>query len=162
MSGVTNDQIQVTTQAVLKSTPEMAPYDLEDGSLWSKCHAYIMGAFPESILSEAGWQIAFKDLLAQGRLKRIPNYVAPVTDAQRRLVNDTPGYIARDLYKTDPSFREAFDLVAAEEKEHKDLHDWAIRYKTMSETDPNGTAFRLANEPGFSDAVQKLIDAGLI
>jgi hypothetical protein len=155
----TQQQIENTTAAVLRSTPEMAAYDLEDGSLWSKCHAYIMGAFPESILSEASWQIAFKDLLNNGKLKKIPGYVPPVTFEQRQLVDGTPSHLARKRYETDPEFREAFDLIANEQKERQDLLNWARDYNAM---DPEEAARRIVEEPGFEAAVQKLIDEGLI
>ena len=152
----TQQQLEDTTAAVLRSTPEMTAYDLEDGSLWSKCHAYIMGAFPESILSEASWQIAFKDLLKNGKLKKIPGYVPPVTDAQRALVDSTPSHLARKRYETDPEFREAFDLIANEEKERQDL------LRDYNAMDPEEAARRIVEEPGFEAAIQKLIDEGLI
>jgi hypothetical protein len=153
---VTNEQIEATIAAVLKANPEIAAYDLEDGSLWSKCHAYVQGAFPESILSESAWEIAFRAL--KPKLKRIPGFVY-ITDEQRTWVNDTPGHVARELYRTDKTFREVFDAIALEEKERQDLLAWARVYKTM---DPNEAGFRLVNEAGFKEAVDKLVDAGLI
>jgi len=156
----TQEQINEATAEFIRSTPDFGPYLTE-----ANCAAiagYVQGTFPDAILSVSAWEIAFKDLLATHKLKRIPNYIAPITDAQRELVAKTPSYIARDLYKTDRVFKQAFDLVAADEKDRQELLAWARTYKIMADSNPNETARRYVEEPGFKEAVEKLISEGLI
>lgn len=150
---VTPEQIEATEAAFFAAVPEALAFRT-DANL-DILYNFILGAFPESVLSVAAWEIAFKSC----KLKRIPGFVQPVTEEQRRLVDSTPSYTARELYRRDTEFRKAFDACARADKEQKDLTDWANTYKSM---DPNEAATRLVNEPGFADAVQKLIDAGLI
>src|ERR1700722_3957191 len=97
---VTVEQVQAVDQEFFASTPEAQAYRTDENV--AKIYAYVQGAFPEAALSVAGRQIAFKDLIAKGQLKKIAGWVPPVTDEQRRLVDQTPGYIAREKYKTDP------------------------------------------------------------
>jgi hypothetical protein len=149
----TSEQIQAVEDQFFAAVPEALAFRTDQNL--DVLYNFILGAFPESVLSVASWEIAFKSC----KLKRIPGYVEPVTDEQRAMVNDTPGYLARERYNKEPEFRKAFDAVANEEKERKDLLDWHRVYTSM---DPNEAAERLVHEPGFESAVQKLIDAGLI
>jgi hypothetical protein len=151
------EQIQAADQEFFDSTPEAAAYRTEDTI--GKIYVYIQAAFPEAALSVPARQIAFRDLLAKRQLKKIAGWIPPVSDAQRELVANTPSYIASEKYKNDPELREAFDLVANEEKERQELLKWANVYRTM---DPEEAARRIVEEPGFEAAVQKLIDEGLI
>ena len=124
-------------------------------------YSYIVGAWGESTLANvACWEIAYKAL--NGKLKKIPGYKPPVSAEMRAKVANTPGYIAREMYAKDAEFRAAFDAIALEEKDRQDLLKWAKDYRWMSENDPNGTALRLVEEPGFRQAVDKLISEGLI
>jgi hypothetical protein len=156
MSAVTNDQIQAVEDEFFAAVPAALAYKTDENL--DRMYAYIQGAFPESVLSVAAWEIAFKSC----KLKRIAGYVAPITDQQRRLVNDTPSYIARDLYKTDPEFKAAFDAVAEEESELK-RNPWlrlsANQWRSM---DPNRAAQLLVDDENFASSVQRLIDRGEI
>jgi hypothetical protein len=154
---VTLEQIQAVDQEFFASTPEAQAYRTDENL--GKIYAYLQAAFPEAALTVAARQIAFKDLLAKRQLKKIAGWVAPVTEAQRQLVDGTPSYLASEKYKTDPDFRAAFDAIAREEKERQELLNWARTYQTM---DPTEAAQRLLDEPGFKEAVQTLIDEGLI
>jgi len=149
----TSEQIQAVEDQFFAAVPAALAYKTDENL--DRMYAYIQSAFPESILSVAAWEIAFKSC----KLKKIAGWVEPVTDEQRQLVDSTPGYIARQKYKTDPEFREAFDLVANEEKERQELLKWARTYQAM---DPTEAAQRSLDEPGFKEAVQTLIDEGLI
>jgi hypothetical protein len=153
----TVEQIQAATQEFITNTPEMGAYLTEENI--KQIAAYVQGAFPHAVASASAYEVAFKDLLASKKLKRISGYVAPLTEEQRARVRNTPGYIASDLYKNDPEFKRLFDAIAQEEKDRQDLLQWARVYQTM---DPTEAARRYVEEPGFSDAVQELIDAGLI
>jgi hypothetical protein len=149
----TNEQIQNVEDLFFQTVPNALAYKTDENL--DRMYAYIQGAFPESVLSVAAWEIAFKSC----KLKRIAGYIAPVTPEQRRLVDSTPSYLASGLYKTDQTFKDAVDAITRADQEQKELLDWCRVYQNM---DPNEAAERLVNEPGFVDAVQKLIDAGLI
>jgi hypothetical protein len=157
MSAVTVEQIQAADHEFFETTAEAQPYRTEDTI--GKIYAYIQAAWPEAALSVSARQIAFRDLLAKRQLKKISGWIPPVSDAQRELVANTPSYIASEKYKTNPEFREAFDLVANEEKERQDLLQWSRDYNAM---DPEEAARRIVEEPGFEAAVQKLVDANLL
>jgi hypothetical protein len=156
----TAEQIQAATQEFIASTPEMGAYLTAENI--EKIAAYVQGAFPDAVSSPAAYEIAFKDLLATRKLKRIPNYVPPITNAERALVRDTPCHLHRELYRNDEAYRTAFDRIAEEEKDRQELLAWANRYRAMAESDPNEVARRVVEEPGFMEAVQRLIDEGLI
>jgi hypothetical protein len=157
---VTSEQIQAAEDLFFATVPAALAYRT-DVNL-DRMLAFIKGAFPEAEANPAAWEIAFKSLNTVGKLKRISGYVAPITDEQRRLVNITPSYIARDQYKTDAAFKEAFDLVAAEEEELK-RNPWlrlsSSQYLAM---DPNRAAQLYVDDPQFAAAVQNLIDRGEI
>lgn len=157
---VTIEQIQAVDQEFFASTPEAQAYRTDENL--GKIYAYLQAAFPEAALTVAARQIAFKDLLAKRQLKKIAGWVPPVTDDQRRLVDQTPSYKASALYKSDPEFRAAFDAVAAEDAEFK-KNPWirlsAEQYQAM---EPNRAAQLWVDNPQFQEAVQRLIDRGEI
>ena len=157
---VTVEQVQAVDQEFFASTPEAQAYRTDENV--GKIYAYLQAVFPEAALTVAARQIAFKDLLAKCQLKKIAGWVEPVTDEQRRLVDQTPAYIAREKYKTDPEFRAAFDACAAEDEELK-RNPWlkltADQYLAM---EPNRAAQLWVDNAQFQEAVQRLIDRGEI
>jgi hypothetical protein len=154
-----NEQIESVEQEFFATVPGAAAYDTDETR--DRLYSYILGAFKESVLSVAAWEIAFKDLLGKRQVKKIPGYVPPVTDEQRRMI-EVPSYIARERYKTDPEFKAAWDAVAAEEEEFK-KNPWirltAAQYMAM---DPNHAAQLWVDNEQFQQAVQRLIDRGEI
>lgn len=153
----TPEQINAATREFIDNTPEMGAYLTAENI--EKLAAYVQGAFPDAIASSSAYEIAFRDLLGKKQLKRIPNYQAPSSAEDRAWVEQTPSYVARELHAKDPKFRTLFDRIANEERDRQDLLTWARTYQTM---DPNEAARRIVEEPGFAEAVQELIDAGLI
>jgi hypothetical protein len=123
--------------------------------------AYIQGAWGQAQTANvACWEIAYRAL--KDKLKKIKGYMPPVTDEQRLWVRDTPGHIARDLYKTNPEFRAAFDAIAEEEAELKKnpwLRTTAEQYKNF---DPLWAAQRYVDDPQFKEMVERLISEGSI
>lgn len=158
--GINADQINAATQEFIASTPESAAY-LTNENL-EKIAAYVQGAFPDAVASPAAYEIAFRDLLAKGKLKRVPGYLPPLTDEERAWVRDTPSYQARDLYKNDKKFRAVFDALAEEEAELKKDPWVRLDAKTYANMDPNHAAQLYVDNPQFASAVQRLIDRGEI
>ena len=160
---VTIEQIQAVDQEFFASTPEAEAYRTDENI--AKIYAYVQGAFPEAALTVAARQIAFKDLFAKHQLKKIAGWVPPVTDEQRRLVDQTPSYKASAFYKSDPEFRAAFDACAAEDEELK-RNPWlkltAETYNRMCDQNPNRVGLLLVDDDLFKAAVQRLIDRGEI
>jgi hypothetical protein len=150
---ITNEQIQAVENAFFAAVPEAIAYKTD--SNLDALYNYILGAFPESVLSVAAWEIAFKSC----KLKKIAGWVAPVTEEQRRLYNSTPAHLVPELYKNDKIFKAAVDAIVIADKERDELLEWCRVYQSM---DPEEAASRIVNEPGFSEAVDKLVEAGLI
>jgi PIN domain nuclease of toxin-antitoxin system len=155
----TNEQIRAAEDALFVSTPEAQAYRTDENL--DLLFAYIQDAWGEVATANAAcWEIAFKAL--QGKLKKIPGYKPPVSAEMRARIANTPSYQHRELYARDEAYRIAFDQIAAEEADRQELLAWARVYRTMADNDPNEVTRRYAEEPGFAEAVQKLIDEGLI
>lgn len=156
----TPEQINAATQEFIASTPEIGAY-LTNENL-EKIAAYVQGAFPDAVASPAAYEIAFRDLLAKGKLKRVAGYLPPLTDEERAWVRDTPSYQARDLYKNDKKFRAVFDAMAEEEAAAR-VNPWvgmtAEKYRSY---DPNWCARMYVDNEQFKTAVENLIAQGEI
>jgi hypothetical protein len=157
--GVNADQIQITENEFFSSTPEALAYKTDENL--DRLYAYIVGAWGENSTTNVScWEIAYRAL--KDKLKKIKGYMPAVTDEQRLWVRDTPGYIARELYKTNPEFRAAWDAIAEEEAELKKnpwLRTTAEQYKNF---DPLWAAQRYVDDPQFKEMVERLISEGSI
>jgi hypothetical protein len=153
----TNEEIQQIEDQFFATIRGAAAYDTDETR--DRLFSYIMSAFPESVLSVAAWEIAFKSC----KLKKIAGWVPPVTDEQRQLVDQTPGYLVRERYAKDPEFRAAWDAIEAEEIEMR-KNPWlkltAERYNRMCDQNPNRVGLLLVEDDLFKAAVQRLIDKG--
>jgi hypothetical protein len=149
----TNEQIQEVEDQFFAAVPEALAFRTDNNL--DILYNFILGAWGTHALTNvSAWEIAFKSC----KLKKIAGWIAPITDEQRELVN-VPAHVAREKYKTDPEFKAAWDAIAQADKDRQELLNWARTYQTI---DPEEVARRTAEEPGFAEAVQKLVDEGLI
>ena len=74
----TLEQSNAATREFVANTPELGAYLTEENM--KQIGAYVQGAYPDAVTSPAAYEIAFKDLLSKGKLKRISGYVAPITE----------------------------------------------------------------------------------
>jgi hypothetical protein len=157
--GVTAEQIQITENEFFSSTPEALAYKTDENL--DRLYAYVVGAWGEnSITNVACWEIAYKAL--KGKLKRVPGYVAPVSDEMRARVDNTPSYQVKELFRTDPEFKAAWEAIAEEEAAVR-ANPWlkmtAEKYRSY---DPTWCARMYVDNEQFKAAVQTLIDRGEI
>jgi hypothetical protein len=155
----TDEQIQAAENDFFASTPEALAFKTDENL--DKMFAYIQEAWGENATTNvACWEIAYKAL--KGKLKRVPGYVAPISDAMRARVESTPSYQVKELLRNDPEFRDAWETIAEEEATAR-TNPWlnltAEKYRSY---DPSWCARMYVDNPQFSDAVNRLMDRGEI